>query len=89
MDDLDEELPLATRADPRALILFDLDGFKDYNDTFGHPAGDGLLARLGLRLADAVRGHGRAYRLGGDEFCVLVRPARPAWTARARPASPR
>jgi two-component system, cell cycle response regulator len=74
MDDLAAELAHATPAAPRALVLFDLDGFKEYNDAFGHPAGDGLLARLGLRLADAARGHGRAYRLGGDEFCVLLRP---------------
>lgn len=74
MADLDEELPAATHAYPRAVVLFDLNGFKDYNDTFGHLAGDGLLARLGLRLADAIRGHGRAYRLGGDEFCVLLVP---------------
>jgi two-component system, cell cycle response regulator len=74
MADLGTELPLATPAYPRALVLFDLDGFKEYNDVFGHPAGDELLVRLGLRLADAVLGHGCAYRLGGDEFCVLVRP---------------
>jgi two-component system, cell cycle response regulator len=55
------------------LAFFDLDGFKHYNDTFGHPVGDSLLARLGSRLADAVGEHGRAYRLGGDEFCVLLR----------------
>jgi two-component system, cell cycle response regulator len=74
MDDLACELETATDDAPLAIVLFDLDGFKEYNDAFGHPAGDGLLARLGLRLADAVRGHGRAYRLGGDEFCVLLRP---------------
>jgi diguanylate cyclase (GGDEF)-like protein len=56
----------------RVLALLDLDGFKQYNDTFGHPAGDALLRRLGANLAAAVRGHGRAYRLGGDEFCVLL-----------------
>jgi len=54
------------------LLLFDLDGFKQYNDAFGHPAGDALLTRLGHRLAGAVRGRGRAYRMGGDEFCVLT-----------------
>jgi diguanylate cyclase (GGDEF)-like protein len=54
------------------LVLLDLDGFKQYNDTFGHPAGDALLTRLGARLAAAVSGRGIAYRMGGDEFCVLA-----------------
>jgi len=54
------------------LAFFDLDGFKTYNDSFGHPAGDGLLRRLGGRLAESVGTHGTAYRLGGDEFCVLA-----------------
>jgi diguanylate cyclase (GGDEF)-like protein len=55
------------------LILFDLDGFKQYNDSFGHPAGDLLLARLGARLHAAVAAHGgTAFRMGGDEFCVLA-----------------
>ncbi len=57
----------------RLLALFDLDGFKLYNDTFGHPAGDALLARLGGRLERFAASQGaRAYRLGGDEFCLLV-----------------
>ena len=55
---------------PSVLLLFDLDGFKTYNDTFGHLAGDELLTRLGVRLQRAVEGAGRAYRLGGDEFCA-------------------
>jgi diguanylate cyclase (GGDEF)-like protein len=54
-----------------ALVILDLDGFKGYNDTFGHPAGDSLLARLATRLSEALDGHGRAYRLGGDEFCAV------------------
>jgi diguanylate cyclase (GGDEF)-like protein len=54
------------------LALFDLDGFKAYNDTFGHAAGDALLGRLGKRLAAATPSPARAYRLGGDEFCVLT-----------------
>jgi two-component system cell cycle response regulator len=57
-----------------ALALFDLDGFKGYNDLFGHPAGDQLLARLGGNLDAVVRAWGEAYRLGGDEFCILIRP---------------
>lgn len=55
---------------PSLLLLFDLDGFKGYNDTFGHLAGDALLARLGAKLKRAVEGYGDAYRLGGDEFCA-------------------
>jgi two-component system cell cycle response regulator len=53
--------------------MFDLNGFKNYNDTFGHPAGDALLLRLGAALAEAVGPlGGRAYRPGGDEFCVIA-----------------
>jgi two-component system, cell cycle response regulator len=55
-----------------ALVLFDLNGFKGYNDVYGHPAGDALLARLGASLGAAVGPDGRAYRMGGDEFCVLA-----------------
>jgi two-component system cell cycle response regulator len=57
----------------RLLALFDLDGFKLYNDTFGHPAGDALLERLGGRLDRFAASQGSsAYRLGGDEFCLLA-----------------
>ena len=61
---------------PHVLLLFDLDGFKNYNDSYGHPAGDALLARLGSRLAAATAADGGAYRIGGDEFCVLAPGAR-------------
>jgi two-component system, cell cycle response regulator len=71
-EDLDAELRDVTRERPLLLMLFDLNGFKAYNDTYGHPAGDTLLARLGSALADAVAGQGSAYRMGGDEFCVLA-----------------
>jgi diguanylate cyclase (GGDEF)-like protein len=70
--DLEAELADGPEADAAVLVLFDLDGFKDYNDTFGHPAGDALLVRLGQRLEAAVAGCGSAYRLGGDEFCALI-----------------
>jgi two-component system cell cycle response regulator len=53
------------------LMIFDLDGFKRYNDTFGHPAGDALLVRLGTRLRETTAGWATTYRLGGDEFCLL------------------
>ena len=54
------------------LMLLDLDGFKAYNDTFGHPAGDALLARIAEKLSGAVASEGEVYRIGGDEFCVLA-----------------
>jgi two-component system, cell cycle response regulator len=58
---------------PHVLLMLDLDGFKNYNDSYGHPAGDALLARLGSRLlADAAAVDGTAFRVGGDEFCVLA-----------------
>jgi diguanylate cyclase (GGDEF)-like protein len=69
--DLERRLARAA-ADPAALMLFDLNGFKGYNDTYGHPAGDALLSRLGAALTTTVAPNGRAYRLGGDEFCVLA-----------------
>ncbi len=59
--------------DPRVLALYDLNGFKRFNDLFGHPAGDALLARLAAKLAEVVGQAGTCYRLGGDEFCVLAR----------------
>ena len=68
---LEFDAALADESVPFALVVFDLDGFKAYNDSFGHSAGDALLARVAGRLDAAVDGHGRAYRLGGDEFCVL------------------
>src|SRR5262249_43093010 len=57
---------------PVMLALFDLNGFKLYNDLFGHPAGDALLARLGADLAASLPEPAGASRVGGDEFCVLV-----------------
>jgi diguanylate cyclase (GGDEF)-like protein len=60
------------RGSLRLLAMFDLDGFKLYNDTFGHPAGDALLTRLGARLESFSAPRGHAYRLGGDEFCLLA-----------------
>jgi diguanylate cyclase (GGDEF)-like protein len=66
---------ICERADaeaPATLYLFDLNGFKRYNDTFGHPAGDELLTRLGTELRAAVGEDGAAYRIGGDEFVVFV-----------------
>jgi diguanylate cyclase (GGDEF)-like protein len=58
--------------EPLAVALLDLNGFKHYNDSFGHPAGDEMLARMGGRLRGAVAPEGTAYRTGGDEFVVLI-----------------
>ena len=58
--------------DSPALMLIDLDGFKDLNDTLGHQAGDIVLEQIGERLRETIRpGHFLA-RLGGDEFAVLM-----------------
>ena len=74
-----EELERRSNANESfTLTLADLNGFKRYNDTFGHPAGDALLRRLGRKLAAACEGRGIAARLGGDEFCVLLFGDRPA-----------
>lgn len=67
----DLERALSSQSAHHALVLFDLDGFKSYNDTFGHPAGDALLERSAGALAGAPHG-GSAYRMGGDEFCLLA-----------------
>jgi len=70
--DLDRVFAEPHSGPDRILIVFDLNGFKHYNDTFGHPAGDALLRRLGGKLARALADQGSAYRLGGDEFCALA-----------------
>jgi two-component system cell cycle response regulator len=69
INDLDKALE---RGESTLLMLFDLNGFKGYNDTYGHVAGDALLTRLGQRLLGAAVPFGMAYRLGGDEFCVVA-----------------
>src|SRR5215218_9627861 len=76
MRGLTDALDEAAAGRPWKLALFDLDGFKAYNDVFGHVARDVLIEHLGGRLAGSVEGVGRAFRMGGDEFCVLVPAAR-------------
>ena len=67
-----DDLAITVEGDtPHVFALFDLNGFKQYNDLFGHTAGDVLLARLGEKLDRFVAGRGSAYRMGGDEFCIL------------------
>jgi two-component system cell cycle response regulator len=57
--------------EPFVLAYYDLDGFKDYNDAFGHQAGDALLTRLGDRIRQALP-EADVFRMGGDEFCVIA-----------------
>lgn len=65
---------IATLASGRgfAVMLFDVDHFKEINDQFGHAAGDAVLVALAARSAEALRGVGELGRWGGDEFLALV-----------------
>ncbi|MEF2229813.1 MAG: sensor domain-containing diguanylate cyclase [Pseudodesulfovibrio sp.] len=72
-EDLPDMLDNAQEASARVAILFiDLDGFKEVNDNLGHKAGDALLARAARRMSYVVGQHGSTYRLGGDEFIVIL-----------------
>jgi two-component system, cell cycle response regulator len=77
MSDLEHALNGSSTPRGWTLAFFDLNGFKRYNDTFGHLAGDALLARLASMLRTVVSGTGDAYRLGGDEFCLLINGRHP------------
>lgn len=59
-------------SEPWSLLVIDIDGFKDFNDLFGHPAGDRLLQSVAHRLSSAAPPGATVSRLGGDEFAVLV-----------------
>jgi diguanylate cyclase (GGDEF)-like protein len=73
LDRLNQALVQAKRKQkPLALLLLDLDGFKDINDRLGHDAGDKLLRRVAERLQSCIRGGDTACRYGGDEFVLLL-----------------
>ena len=63
---------LNLRAEDKMLIVFDVDDFKNINDTYGHLAGDRCLREIAGCLKKAYSRYGNCYRIGGDEFCVLL-----------------
>ena len=73
----------ARRQTTAALMLIDLDRFKEVNDTFGHPAGDDMLREVGQRIRMELRSSDTVARLGGDEFAVLLPPPSDALSALA------
>ena len=67
------EVTRASRTDhPGSLLLIDLDGFKQVNDTFGHAAGDELLVRISEALRSCLRESDVLGRMGGDEFALIL-----------------
>lgn len=72
---LADTLRRCTQGDSAALLLIDLDGFKRFNDLYGHSMGDQLLKAVGARIGEALRDGDSAARFGGDEFAVIVRRA--------------
>lgn len=74
---LDRELDRSMRDTSAVAVMWlDLDGFKDINDRHGHRAGDLALTQVSQRLNDVVRGGDMLARVGGDEFCLVVRDFR-------------
>jgi diguanylate cyclase (GGDEF)-like protein len=76
VDRLESEVARATRyGHSFGLVLCDLDGFKELNDRFGHPAGDTALQLFATTLRNSLRRGDEAFRIGGDEFALLLAAA--------------
>ncbi len=76
--ELDRVISFASRYEVQAsLVYFDLNGFKQINDRFGHPAGDAVLQAVGKALLDNVRDSDMVGRVGGDEFAVILAKSGP------------
>ncbi len=81
-----ERIDAALDGRPSALLLLDLDRFKEINDALGHPVGDRLLQAVALRLTQALREGDTLARLGGDEYAVFLRDTGPAEARRSAEA---
>jgi diguanylate cyclase (GGDEF)-like protein len=83
-EELERQIDQARRyATTLALVLIDLDDFKSVNDTKGHAGGDELLSAMGRLMVGAMRRSDRAFRIGGDEFAIIMPNASPETAARA------
>lgn len=70
---LSSELPRGSREQRRlSCLMLDVDHFKRFNDDFGHDAGDAVLRAVGTFLQGSIRGGGQAFRVGGEEFLILL-----------------
>jgi diguanylate cyclase (GGDEF)-like protein len=73
-EDLDAECKRSIRyGRPLTLVMLDVDHFKAFNDTHGHPQADSALQEVAIVIASCVRTTDTAYRYGGEEFCILLR----------------
>lgn len=79
LDRLEQAIALRQRSGtPFAVVFLDLDGFKQVNDSLGHPMGDRLLCEVGARIAAELRSVDTGSRFGGDEFAILLHDVRSA-----------
>lgn len=81
---LQQELLRAARyGHPLSLIMFDIDNFKQFNDSYGHPCGDQILVQMAETLQEVFRGADLVFRYGGEEFTVLLPESNLEQAARA------